>query len=115
MGRGLAAMRARVEDGAMTHAPRIAFATLAVIAGVNCLPPDQASPARDAPLIGRLQFQDRMLDLDVNAFANDPQAVPRGSYARVIADIDTQRRNPSDTGADDSQGSAADGGRRSRR
>lgn len=81
----------------MTHAPRIAFATLAVIAGAGCLPPEQAPAPRAAPLIGRIQFHDRVVDLDVNAFADSPGAVPPSSYARVIADVDTRQRDTRDT------------------
>ena len=81
----------------MTHAPRIAFATLAVIAGVGCLPPEQTPAPRAAPLIGRIQFQDRVVDLDINAFADSPGAVPPSSYARVIADVDTQHSGKRDT------------------
>lgn len=85
----------------MTHAPRIALATLAVIAGVSCLPPEPAPTPRATPLIGRIQFQDRVVDLDVNAFADSPGAVPPSSYARVIADVDEQHSGKRD--ADDAK------------
>ena len=83
----------------MTHALRLALATLAVSAGVSCLPPEPASAPRATPLIGRLQFHDRVIDLDANAFADSPGAVAPASYAHVIADVDTQRSGKRD--ADD--------------
>jgi len=54
-----------------------------------------------APLVGRLQLQDRIIDLTVNAFADTPDGtggpgvVPTRSYARVMADCQLrERENP---------------------
>jgi len=69
----------------------LTFATCVVCAG--CRPPeDNYGNATDAPssapLVGRLQMQDRVVDLTVDAFGETPDAVPNRAYARVIADID---------------------------
>jgi hypothetical protein len=73
-----------------------------MVAGSSCLPPDSAPASRGdasdmasgAPLVGRLQYQDRMVDLTVDAFADGPSgsAVDPSSYAKVIADIDSDVR-----------------------
>jgi hypothetical protein len=51
-----------------------------------------------APVIGRLQMQDRTIDLTVSSFADAPGAgpgqgvVPTRSYARVMADCQVRDR-----------------------
>lgn len=66
-----------------------------VMAGWSCLAPesgDSAFDARDAsdvaggaPLVGRLQYHDRVVDLTVDAFADGPNgaAVDPSSYAKL--------------------------------
>jgi hypothetical protein len=50
-----------------------------------------------APVIGRLQMQDRMIDLTINSFADtaggpNQAQVPTRSYARVMADCQVRDR-----------------------
>jgi hypothetical protein len=42
----------------------------------------------DEPVVGRLQFNDRVIDLTPSAFADHPGAVPRDAVGHIIADID---------------------------
>jgi hypothetical protein len=62
------------------------------LALASCQPPIQQTPepASTAPLIGRLQYPDRVVDLNVDAFADGPNAtaVDPSSVARVMADVD---------------------------
>src|SRR5262245_8961904 len=55
--------------------------------------PEPASAER-APLVGRLQYADRVVELNVDAFADGPSgtAVDPSSVARVMADVGTEVR-----------------------
>jgi hypothetical protein len=84
-----------------TQALSIRLSVLAVTAslsGLSCQSPEGTSdavppPVDPAPVIGRLQLPDRVVDLTVNAFSDVPGGVvPTGSYARVIADIIVDER-----------------------
>jgi hypothetical protein len=88
----------------MRALPKIAFAALA-LAGASCQPVLVSEDGE--PIVGRLQFQDRLVDLTVDSFADGPQAVPSGSFAEVMADIDLpereHERDPTDDGAERSR------------
>jgi hypothetical protein len=74
----------------MTRAlPMIAFAALAS-AGSGCQPTLVSDHGE--PIVGRLQFSNRLVDLTVESFTDHPQAVPRSSFAEVMADIDPSAR-----------------------
>ena len=79
--------------------PQIALAALA-LAGAGCQPVLVTDSGE--PLVGRLQFQDRLVDLTVDSFADGPQAVPRNSVAEIMADIDpSSRRERAEPAHDD--------------
>lgn len=78
--------------------PQIALAALA-LAGAGCQPVLVTDSGE--PLVGRLQFHDRLVDLTVESFADGPQAVPRNSVAEVMADIDLSRRERAEPADDD--------------
>ena len=69
------------------------FATLAMHSLASCVPVER-SPDRDPsePVVGRLQFNDRIVDLTPSAFADTPGAVPRDAVGEVMADIDRTKR-----------------------
>lgn len=77
----------------MRALPQIALAALA-LAGASCQPALVTDSGE--PIVGRLQFQDRLVDLTVESFADGPQAVPRNSVAEVMADIDPSHREQAD-------------------
>lgn len=47
------------------------------------------SESGEAPVVGKLQFQDRVVDLTLEAFSDDPNkaSVPKNARANVMADI----------------------------
>jgi hypothetical protein len=70
---------------------------LLAICAAGCLPRDAASdasnPAEDRPVVGRLRYQDRTIDLSVDAFGEGPRAVDPGSYAHLMADRPLPRKD----------------------
>jgi hypothetical protein len=48
----------------------------------------------EPPVVGKLQFQDRVVDLTLEAFSDDPNAagVPKDARANVMADIIVNKR-----------------------
>jgi hypothetical protein len=77
------------------------------LSGLGCQPPDSgadaASPGstsgRSAPdaaraRVGKLAFQNRTIDLTLDAFGSGPNAVDPGSYAHIIADIKQAEKEP---------------------
>jgi hypothetical protein len=85
----------------MTQTLRIHLSVLAVTASAaaissGCQGPEDSTPralaesAPVAPIVGKLQMQDHVIDLTVNAFSDSPGAVPTGSFARVMADTNVR-------------------------
>jgi hypothetical protein len=48
----------------------------------------------EAPVVGKLQFQDHIVDLTLDAFSDDPNAdaVPTNARANVMADVILDQR-----------------------
>jgi hypothetical protein len=44
--------------------------------------------------VGRLKFNDRVVDLTPAAFADGPNAVPKDAIGQIIADIDLRETTP---------------------
>jgi hypothetical protein len=90
----------------MLRAKPTHWCALGASLGAACLGPEAPGETTSAPLIGLLQDRDGTTDLTVGSFGDGPNAVPTGSYARVVADIapDVRRDNDraDDTRSDDS-------------
>lgn len=67
------------------------FGYLVIVLLAACREPegDLDSEPGDTPVVGKLQFQDRVVDLTLEAFSDDPNAagVPKNARANVMADI----------------------------
>jgi hypothetical protein len=63
------------------------LAALGLLGLAGCAPIESGEPTGD-PVIGRLKFNDRVVDLTPEAFADGPNAVPRNAIGQIIADID---------------------------
>lgn len=88
----------------MLRAKPTLWCALGASLGAACLSPEAPADTTTAPLIGRLQDRDGTRDLTVGSFGDGPNAVPTGSYARVVADIapDVRHDNERTHTADDS-------------
>lgn len=90
----------------MLRAKPTLWCALGASLGAACLGPEAPSETTTAPLIGRIQDRDGTTDLTVRSFGDGPNAVPTGSYARVVADIAPDVRHDNDradeTKSDDS-------------
>ncbi|MET0385356.1 MAG: hypothetical protein ABW321_05325 [Polyangiales bacterium] len=100
----------------MTQSLHIHWSVLAVAASMigsvcitGCRPPedDVGPPATEAPdgapVIGKLQLQERVIDLTIHAFSDAPDGVPETATAKVMADVDHAdyrpvKNDPKDTG-----------------
>jgi len=71
----------------------------ALLCGAGCLPPDSGtSTAGDGePVVGKLKFNDRVVHLTPEAFADERNGVPREATAKIIADIDLDVRQGKNT------------------
>lgn len=71
---------------------RASTTTLLLVAACQgpAAPPEDADA--DRPIVGRLQFQDRIVDLTPSAFEGAPGAVPKSSVAVIMADVVVQKR-----------------------
>jgi len=66
---------------------------LGLLGLAGCLPIDASDDgAEHEPVVGRLQFNDRVVDLTRSAFADKPGAVPRDAIGQVMADVDVRDR-----------------------
>lgn len=65
-----------------------------------CRPPaaDIEPEPGEPPVVGKLQFQDRVVDLTLEAFSDDPNSdgVPNNARANVMADIIVDKRDRED-------------------
>src|SRR5262245_20418388 len=72
---------------------------LGLLGLAGCLPietsDDGAQRETREPVVGRLQFNDRVVDLTRSAFADSPSAVPRDAIGEVMADVDMRDRSES--------------------
>jgi hypothetical protein len=75
---------------------------LGLLGLAGCAPIESSEPTGD-PVVGRLKFNDRVVDLTPEAFADGPNAVPKNAIGQIIADIDLREATP-----DASKRSAAD-------
>jgi hypothetical protein len=73
------------------------------LAAAGCLPPDFERAESGAPVIGRLQFQDRLVNLTVESFADGPTAVPREAQATIMADVELEQTDRGRAGSEDSR------------
>jgi hypothetical protein len=71
----------------------------ALLCGGGCLPPDSGSGSSTAgtvdmgePVVGKLKFKDRVVNLTPEVFADEQNGVPREATAKIIADIDLSKR-----------------------
>ena len=64
------------------------------LGGLGCLPPDSGtSTSGDGePVVGKLKVNDRVVNLTPEAFADETHGVPREATAKIIADIDVDKR-----------------------
>jgi len=64
--------------------------------GAGCLPPDNgtASSGDGAPVVGKLKFNDRVVTLTPEVFADETSGVPREATAKIMADIAVDTRQP---------------------
>jgi hypothetical protein len=56
--------------------------------------PIGSSEATGEPVVGKLQFNDRVIELTPAAFADGPNAVPKNAIGHIIADIDLKEARP---------------------
>lgn len=90
------------------HASAMIRTSLTVLCAMNlfgaCLPPDSGTSTEGAgePVVGKLKFNDRVVNLTPDVFADEKSGVPRNATAEIIADIDprTQRTERSENGPD---------------
>jgi hypothetical protein len=92
----------------MLRAKPACWCALGATLGAACLTPDALTTTDNAPLIGRLQTREGVTELNVNSFADGPNAVPTNTHARVVADIERDvrhdhARDRSDDTTDDNQ------------
>jgi len=73
----------------------------------GCAPIENGEPTGE-PVVGRLQFNDRIIDLTPGAFAEGPNSVPRDAIGHIIADIDLRETPLDATGETRRRGSAID-------
>jgi hypothetical protein len=77
------------------------LAALGFLGLAGCAPIESGESTGE-PVVGRLKFNDRVIDLTPAAFADGPNAVPRDAVGHIIADIDLREAKPV-TGDDDGQ------------
>jgi hypothetical protein len=80
---------------------------LGLLSLAGCAPIENGEPTGE-PVVGRLQFNDRIVDLTPDAFADGPNAVPRDAIGHIIADIDLRETPLDATGETKKRGSAFD-------
>ena len=75
--------------------------------GAGCLPPGTGSfTAGDGePVVGKLKFNDRVVLLRPEVFADETNGVPREATAKIIADIDVSKRENAASDTDERSGS----------
>lgn len=89
----------------MTRAT-LTLPALGLLSLAGCAPIESGEPTGE-PVVGRLKFNDRIVDLTPSAFADGPNAIPRDAVGHIIADIDL-RETPLDATGDQKRGSAID-------
>lgn len=80
---------------------------LGVLSLAGCAP-IESGEATGEPIVGRLQFNDRVVDLTPSAFADGPNAVPKDAIGHIIADIDLRVTPVDATGDARKRGAAID-------
>jgi hypothetical protein len=83
----------RTTPNLVPFASRLTAVGLLSIAG--CAPIGGDEPSGE-PIVGRLQFNDRVVDLTSNSFADGPNAVPKNAVGHVLADIDLREQRDAD-------------------
>ncbi len=68
--------------------------------GAGCLPPDSGkTTAGDGePVVGKLKFNDRVVNLTPEVFADETNGVPREATAKIMADIVVEPRRSESNG-----------------
>ncbi|HKU41549.1 MAG TPA: hypothetical protein VJR89_25505 [Polyangiales bacterium] len=69
-----------------------------LLVAAACRGPAEEPAETDEPVVGRLQFQDRIVDLTMSAFSDAPDSVPKSSVAVIMADVEVEKPD-SDTHA----------------
>ncbi len=72
----------------ISHGPLASRLTALGLLGLACCAPIESSESTGDPVVGRLKFNDRVVDLTPEAFADGPNAVPRDAIGQIMADID---------------------------
>ena len=86
--------------GMLRAKPNLWWALGASLSAACLSPEPPTETTASAPLIGRLQDRDGVVDLTVHSFGEGPHAVPTSSYARVMADIAPDVRGDGDRKAE---------------
>ncbi len=66
---------------------------LGLLGLAGCAPIESSESTGD-PVVGRLKFNDRVVDLTPAAFADGPNSVPKNAIGQIIADIDLRETTP---------------------
>jgi hypothetical protein len=83
------------------------LAALGLLSLAGCAPIESGESTGE-PVVGRLQFNDRIIDLTPSAFADGPNAVPRDAIGHIIADIDLRKTAIDATGDTRKRGASID-------
>jgi hypothetical protein len=78
----------------LTIGPFASRLTALGLLGLAGCAPIESGESTGEPIVGRLKFNDRVVDLTPGAFADGPNAVPRDAIGRIIADIDLREAKP---------------------
>ena len=79
----------------MTRTSLTLVSALNLFCGTGCLPADSGtSTSGDGePVVGKLKFNDRVVNLTPEVFADETNGVPRNATANILADIDLKTRD----------------------
>jgi hypothetical protein len=83
------------------------LAALGLLSLAGCAPIESGETTGE-PIVGRLQFNDRVIDLTPSAFADGPNSVPKDAVGHIIADIDLRETPLDGTGDTRKRGAAID-------
>lgn len=85
----------------------LTFSALGLLSLAGCAPIENGDASGEA-VVGRLQFNDRTVDLTPSAFADGPNSVPRDAVGHIIADIDLREEPASGVDQPRAKGSMFD-------
>jgi hypothetical protein len=78
----------------LTIGPFASRLTALGLLGLAGCAPIESGESTGEPVVGRLKFNDRVVDLTPASFADGPNAVPRDAVGHIIADIDLREAKP---------------------